>query len=93
MRGAGKKRRRKLNDQHWCAVAEAYNWALRGGRRGIYQRMADFLNEEEEMGYDAGTMKWMTDRARQYGFLPRPGQGKPKGGYGEAYYEYKEKKK
>jgi hypothetical protein len=94
VRGAKKSKRRKLNDQHWRSITDAYNFALRtGGRRGIYRRMADFINEEEEDAWTGDDMRWMTERARQYEFLPRPGHGSTGGGYGPKYIETEEQQK
>ena len=56
--------------------------------------MADFINEKEDMDYDAKTMKWMVERARDYTWLTRPGKGKVGGKHGPRYIEWmKEKEK
>lgn len=83
-RGPGRK-----NDEHWRAITDVYREEVRiGGALSLYQRMADRLNEEEEMDYDAETMKWKTERARDYEWLTRPGKGKVGGEKGPRYIEW-----
>ena len=90
-RGSRKGKKRKQNDEHWRAITRAYNDAVRtGGRRGIYQHMADYINEEEETNYEAKDVKWMVERARVYEWLSRPGHGSVGGGYGRRYIEWME---
>ena len=88
-RGPGRK-----NDEHWRSISDVYLWAVRtGGSKSVYQRMADEIQQQEGIEYDAKTMKWMVERARDYGWLTRPGKGKVGGEHGPRYLEWKEQQK
>lgn len=84
-RGPGRK-----NDESWRAITDVYLEEVRtGGALSLHQRMADRINKDLEMDYDAKTMKWMTERARDYGWLTRPGKkGKVGGKKGPRYIEW-----
>ena len=84
-RGPGRK-----NDESWRAITDVYLEEVRiGGALSLHQRMADRINKDLEMDYDAKTMKWMTERARDYGWLTRPGKkGKVGGEKGPRYIEW-----
>ncbi len=83
-RGPGRK-----NDEHWRSITDVFLWAVRTREdKSVYQRMADKLNEEEDMDYDEQTMKWKTERARDYGWLTRPGKGRVGGEKGPRYIEW-----
>jgi len=80
-------RKRKLNDEHWRAIVDVYIYCARTDpEQNIYQCMA---NEMNALGYDedADSMKWQTERAREYKFLTRPGKGKTGGKKGPRYIE------
>ena len=88
-RGPGRK-----NDEHWRSITDVYLWAVRTREdKSVYQRMADRFNEKEDLDYDEKTMKWKTERARDYGWLTRPGKGKIGGEHGPRYLEWKEQQK
>lgn len=81
-------RKRKLNDENWRAITDVYLYCVRtGGTKSIYKRMAQELRERFELDEKEETMKWQTERAREYGFLTRPGKGNVGGEEGPRYWE------
>ncbi len=88
-RGPGRK-----NDEHWRSITDVFLWAASTREdKSVYQRMADEIQQQEEIEYDAKTMKWMVERARDYRWLTRPGKGKVGGEHGPRYLEWKEQQK
>jgi len=86
-RGPGRK-----NDETWRAITDLYRYCVRttADHRSIYKRMVDELDKRQDLRFkrDEETMKWMVERARDYGWLTRPGRGKVGGKKGPRYIEW-----